>query len=123
MRLLRAQTPSLSRPSAVKGNDKHMNMKPSKFGIGQSVTRVEDIRFVSGRGAYATDAVDKAELKAVFLPSPYGHAKFTIDDIVAARAATGIRAGYVPRDSADLADLPCIAQFANADGSSTPLKH
>src|SRR6202453_4257553 len=99
-----------------------MNMKPSKFGIGQSVTRVEDIRFVSGRGAYATDAVDKAELKAVFLRSPYGHAKFTIDDLEAARAAPGVRAVYVASDFADRGDLPCLAPVANADGSSTPLK-
>src|ERR1700678_19859 len=122
MRLLRAQTPPASRPSAVTGNDKHMNMKPSKFGIGQSVTRVEDIRFVSGRGAYATDAVDKAEFEAVFLRSPYGHAKFTIDDLEAARAAPGVRAVYVASDFADLGDLPCLAPVANADGSSTPLK-
>src|SRR6202789_3806619 len=99
-----------------------MNMKPTKFGVGESVTRGEDIRFVSGRGAYATDAVDKAEFKAVFLRSPYGHAKFTIDDLEAARAAPGVRAVYVASDFADLGDLPCLAPVANADGSSTPLK-
>jgi carbon-monoxide dehydrogenase large subunit len=99
-----------------------MNMKPTKFGVGQSVKRVEDLRFVSGRGNYASDAVDKAELKAVFLRSPYGHAKFRIDDIEAARAAPGVRAVYVASDFADLGDLPCLAPVANADGSSTPLK-
>jgi aerobic carbon-monoxide dehydrogenase large subunit len=99
-----------------------MNMKPTKFGVGQSVKRVEDLRFVSGRGNYASDAVDKAELKAVFLRSPYGHAKFHIDDIEAARAAPGVRAVYVASDFADLGDLPCLAPVANADGSSTPLK-
>ncbi|MBV9909245.1 MAG: xanthine dehydrogenase family protein molybdopterin-binding subunit, partial [Hyphomicrobiales bacterium] len=99
-----------------------MNMKPTRFGVGQSVKRVEDIRFVSGRGAYASDAVDKAELKAVFLRSPYGHAKFRIDDIEAARAAPGVRAVYVASDFADLGDLPCLAPMANSDGSKTPLK-
>ncbi len=100
----------------------NMNMKPTKFGLGQSVRRVEDIRFVSGRGAYASDAVDKAELKAVFLRSPYGHAKFRIDDIGAARAAPGVRAVYVASDFADLGDLPCLAPVANSDGSNTPMK-
>ena len=99
-----------------------MNMRPTKFGVGQSVKRVEDIRLVSGRGNYASDAVDKAELKAVFLRSPYGHAKFRIDDLEAARAAPGVRAVYVASDFADLGDLPCLAPVANADGSNTPLK-
>ena len=89
-----------------------MNMRPTKFGVGQSVKRVEDIRLVSGRGNYASDAVDKAELKAVFLRSPYGHAKFRIDDIEAARAAPGVRAVYVASDFADLGDLPCLAPVA-----------
>src|ERR1700722_20229099 len=99
-----------------------MNMKPTKFGVGQSITRLEDIRLVSGRGNYATDAVDKAELKAVFLRSPYGHAKFRVDDIEAARAAPGVRAVYVASDFANLGDLPCLAPVANSDGSNTPLK-
>src|SRR6202041_632374 len=99
-----------------------MNVRPTKFGIGQSVKRVEDIRFVSGRGNYASDAVDKAELKAVFLRSPYGHAKFRIDDIEAARAAPGVRAVYVPSDFANVGDMPCVAPVANSDGSTPPLK-
>jgi aerobic carbon-monoxide dehydrogenase large subunit len=99
-----------------------MNMKPTKFGVGQSVKRVEDIRFVSGRGNYASDAVDKAELKAVFLRSPYGHAKFRIDDVEAARAAPGVRAVYVASDFANLGDLPCLAPVANSDKSKMPLK-
>jgi aerobic carbon-monoxide dehydrogenase large subunit len=99
-----------------------MNMRPTKFGIGQSVKRVEDIRFVTGLGNYASDAVDKAELKAVFLRSPYGHAKFRIDDIEAACGAPGVHAVYVASDFAELGDLPCLATVDNADGSSTPLK-
>ena len=97
-------------------------MRPTKFGVGQSIKRVEDVRLVSGRGNYASDAVDKAELKAVFLRSPYGHAKFRIDDLEAARAAPGVRAVYVVSDFADLGDLPCLAPVPNANGSKTPLK-
>src|SRR3984885_8556767 len=100
----------------------HMNMKPTKFGVGQSVKRVEDIRFVSGRGNYASDAVDKADLKAVFLRSPYGHAKFRIDDIEAARAAPGVLAVYVASDFAQIGGMPCVAPVSNSDGSDTPLK-
>ncbi len=99
-----------------------MNVRPTKFGLGQSVKRVEDIRLISGRGNYASDAVDRAELKAVFLRSPYGHAKFRIDDIEAARAAPGVRAVYIASDFADLGGMPCLAPVPNADGSKTPLK-
>ena len=97
-------------------------MRPTKFGVGQSVKRVEDVRLVSGRGNYASDAVDKAELRAVFLRSPYGHARFRVDDLEAARAAPGVRAVYVAGDFADLGGLPCLGGVDNADGSETPLK-
>ncbi len=96
--------------------------KLMKFGVGQGVKRVEDVRLVSGRGNYASDAVDGAELKAVFLRSPYGHAKFRIDDLEAARAAPGVRAVYVASDFAHLGDLPCQEKVLNADGSLTPFK-
>jgi carbon-monoxide dehydrogenase large subunit len=99
-----------------------MNMRPTKFGVGQSVKRVEDVRLISGRGNYASDAADKADLKAVFLRSPYGHAKFRIEDVEAARAAPGVHAVYVANDVANLGDLPCLAPVSNSDGSDTPLK-
>src|ERR1700692_1927728 len=99
-----------------------MNMSPTKFGVGHSVNSVEGVRLVSGQGNYASDAADKAELKAVFLRNPYGHAKFHIDDVEAARAAPGVRAVYVASDFANLGDLPCLAPVSNSDGSDTPLK-
>ena len=70
-------------------------MKPMKFGVGQGIKRIEDVRFVSGRGNYASDAVDRAELKAAF-HSPYGHAKFRIDDLDAARAMPAFAAFLSP---------------------------
>ena len=97
-------------------------MKPTKFGVGQSVKRVEDVRLVSGQGNYASDAVNNVVLKAVFLRSPYGHAKFRIEDVEAARAAPGVRAVYLAADFADLGGLPCLAPVPNADGSKTPFK-
>ena len=97
-------------------------MKPTKFGVGQGVKRVEDVRLVSGQGNYASDAVEGVELRAVFLRSPQGHAKFRIDDIEAARAAPGVRAIYVASDFAHLGALPCVAPIPNSDASNTPLK-
>ena len=97
-------------------------MKPMKFGIGQGVKRVEDVRLVGGRGNYASDAVETAALRAVFLRSPHGHAKFRIEDIEAARAAPGVQAVYLASDFADLGPMPCLAPVPNSDKSKTPLK-
>src|SRR5271154_4610976 len=96
--------------------------KMMKFGVGQGVKRVEDVRLVSGRGSYTSDASERAELRAVFLRSPYGHAKFRIDDLEAARAAPGVRAVYVAGDFSDLGPLPCLAPVPNSDKSRTLLK-
>ena len=97
-------------------------MKPTKFGIGQGVKRVEDVRLVSGRGHYASDAVERAELKAYFLRSPHGHAKFHVESVEAALASPGVRAIYIAKDFATLGGLPCEGEVLNADGSLTPLK-
>jgi len=96
--------------------------KAMKFGVGQGVKRVEDIRLVSGRGTYTSDAGEGAELRAVFLRSPYGHAKFRIEDLEAARATPGVRAVFIASDFAHLGPLPCLAPVANSDKSKTPLK-
>jgi carbon-monoxide dehydrogenase large subunit len=96
--------------------------KPMKFGVGQGVKRVEDVRLVSGRGAYASDASQSAELRAVFLRSPYGHAKFRAEDLEAARAAPGVRGVFVAGDFSNLGPLPCLAPVPNSDKSETPLK-
>ncbi len=97
-------------------------MQPMKFGIGQSVKRVEDVRLVSGRGFYSTDAADTAALRAVFLRSPYGHAKFSISDIDAVRSMPGVRGVFLAADFAELGGLPCLAPVDNSDKSRTPLK-
>ena len=97
-------------------------MKPIKFGVGQGVKRVEDVRLISGRGNYTSDASQDAELRAVFLRSPYGHARFRIEDLEAARAAPGVRGVFVASDFSNLGPLPCVAPVPNSDRSRTPLK-
>ena len=97
-------------------------VKAIKFGVGQGVKRVEDVRLVSGRGSYTSDASEGAELRAVFLRSPYGHAKFRIQDLEAARAAPGVRGVFAARDLTNLGPLPCVAAVPNSDKSKTPLK-
>ena len=61
-----------------------------KFGVGQSVRRTEDIRFVTGQGQYTDDLRFDGEGFACFHRSPHGHAKILSVDISAAKAAPGV---------------------------------
>ncbi|WP_127112700.1 xanthine dehydrogenase family protein molybdopterin-binding subunit [Shimia sediminis] len=63
-----------------------------KFGKSQSVTRVEDLRFLKGEGRYVDDIAPKDALHGVFLRSPVGHARITELDVSDAREADGVHA-------------------------------
>ena len=47
----------------------------NQFGIGQPVRRVEDRRFITGRGSYVDDLVRPRQAYAVMLRSPHAHAR------------------------------------------------
>src|SRR5579863_9298985 len=93
-----------------------------KFGLGQPLKRVEDVRLVTGAGNYAADVAEPDALIAVFLRSPYAHASFAIGDLSAAKALPGVRAVYAAGDFPALGGLPCLAPVPNADKTMTPLK-
>ena len=97
-------------------------MQRRKFGLGQSLKRVEDVRFVTGQGRYSSDAAEGAELRAAFLRSPRAHARFAVGDLSLALKIPGVRAVYTAADFANLGALPCLAPVKNSDGSQTPLK-
>ena len=97
-------------------------MAALKFGVGQPVRRVEDVRLVTGQGAFATDFAPEGALHAVFLRSPHAHAGFVVTDVKAARALPGVRGVYLAGDFAELGGLPCLSTVDNTDGSLTPLK-
>jgi carbon-monoxide dehydrogenase large subunit len=97
-------------------------MKPMKFGVGQSIKRVEDVRFITGRGKYTSDFASQGALHAVFLRSPHAHASFAFGDLSAARAMPGVKAIYLAQDFDQFDGLPCLAPMANSDKSTTPLK-
>jgi carbon-monoxide dehydrogenase large subunit len=98
------------------------SMKPMKFGVGQAVKRVEDVRLITGRGNYTSDYSPGGSLRAVFLRSPHAHAAFSFGDLDTARAMPGVKAIYVAADFSNLGDLPCLAPVPNSDGSTTSLK-
>ncbi|MBG9374839.1 xanthine dehydrogenase family protein molybdopterin-binding subunit [Panacibacter sp. DH6] len=92
--------------------------------IGKSVKRVEDKRFITGRGNYTDDIVLPKQTYACFVRSPYAHAKILNVDTAAARAMPGVVAIYTGADVADVNGVPCGWQvnFKNGDTMKEP-KH
>ncbi len=94
-----------------------------KFGIGQSVRRTEDIRFVTGQGQYTDDLRFGNEAHAAFARSPHGHARILSIDTSAALAAPGVIAVLTHEDVEAFGanPMPCQAPLKNRDGSD--IKH
>ncbi len=92
-----------------------------KFGVGQSVKRTEDIRFITGQGQYTDDLRFDSETYACFLRSPYGHAKINSIDITAAKAAPGVVdvLTYADVKAAGAKPMPCMAPVKSRDGTPT----
>lgn len=61
-----------------------------QFGIGQSVRRKEDPKFLTGRGRYVSDMVLARQSYAVFIYSPHAHADIKSIDTTAAETAPGV---------------------------------
>jgi carbon-monoxide dehydrogenase large subunit len=93
-------------------------MRPMKFGVGQALTRIEDQRFITGSGHYATDYHARGEFHAFVLRAPYASARFRFGDLAAARAMPGVALILTHAEVAHLGDLPCQAPVKNADGSA-----
>ena len=90
-----------------------------KFGIGQSVRRTEDIRFVTGHGRYTDDIHFEGETQVAFTRSPHAHAKITAIDISAAQAAPGVVAVLTQADvdAFGAGPMPCHLPLKSRDGS------
>ena len=94
-----------------------------KFGVGQSVARVEDKRFVTGAGCYTDDVTSGAGLRVAFLRAPYAHARLQNLDYSAAVSAPGVRlvASQADLDADQVGDIHCQLQIENFDGSKMPM--
>jgi len=90
-----------------------------KFGVGQSVRRVEDPRLLRGFGRYSDDVNLPRQAYAVVVRSPHAHAAIRSIDASAARKASGVLAVLTGADlAADrLGDLPTDKSRKRRDGS------
>jgi carbon-monoxide dehydrogenase large subunit len=70
----------------------------AKFGIGQSVTRFEDVRLLKGEGRYLNDVNLPGQAHAVVLRSPHAHARIRGIEVDRALKAPGVLAVYTGAD-------------------------
>jgi aerobic carbon-monoxide dehydrogenase large subunit len=92
----------------------------TKFGLAQSVHRVEDPRLLKGNGRYTDDIVLPGMLHGIVLRSPHAAAILGKIDTAAAASVAGVKAIYTAADlNADrIGPLPCAAPVQNRDGSA-----
>lgn len=91
----------------------------NETGIGAAVRRVEDKRFLTGRGNYIDDIDQRGQLYAWMLRSPHAHARIDGVDTTAAAQAPGVVAIFTGADMAadEVGGIPCAWQIHNKDGS------
>ncbi len=70
----------------------------NKFGIGQPVPRVEDPRFITGRGRYVDDIELPHQAHGVVVMSPHAHARIKSIDTSKAKASEGVLAVLIGAD-------------------------
>ncbi|NMI01625.1 xanthine dehydrogenase family protein molybdopterin-binding subunit [Pseudonocardia acidicola] len=78
--------------------------KDNRTWVGQSIRRVEDPKFLRGKGGYIADLVEPGMLHAAVLRSPHAHARITRIDTAAALAAPGVHTVITGARAAELCD-------------------
>ncbi len=91
-----------------------------KFGVNQSVNRVEDQRLITGSGEYTDDINLPGQLYGYMLRSPVAHGKILSIDLDDAKSAPGvvdiITGAELEADEANI--RPCMIPLKNKDGSN-----
>jgi len=89
-----------------------------EFGIGQPLRRVEDVRFVTGRGRYTDDINLDGQACGLVVRSPHAHAELGTIDVQAALQVPGVLAVYTHADLAadGIGDIECGVEIECKDG-------
>lgn len=92
----------------------------AKFGIGDSVRRLEDPRLLTGGGRYTDDTkLSQPAARMYVLRSPHAHADIRKLDTTAAKKAPGVLAVFTGADveKEGFGDVPCLVPLDNRDGT------
>ncbi len=91
-----------------------------RFGSGQAVRRIEDEGLLKGQGQFTDDLAPQGTLRAVFVRSPYPHARIVSVDAAQARAMPGVVQVVTGAELADAGVKPLAGpppNFKRPDGS------
>lgn len=93
----------------------------AKFGLSQSIRRIEDPRLLKGGGRYTDDVAVAGQAQGHVLRSPHAHAKINAISTAAAKAMPGVLGIWTGADlaAAGIGHLPCLAPVKSLDGSPT----
>ena len=89
-----------------------------QFGIGQSLTRIEDERFLTGKGKYVADINLPDQAYAYILRSPHPHARISPIDASNALKVDGVLEVLTGQNvvADGLGEIPC-SQLAGDGGT------
>lgn len=87
--------------------------------LGQSITRREDRRFLTGHGRYAGNTAPAKALNVLFVRSPHAHAQIAGIDTGPALDLPGVAAIYTARDlvADKVGHLPAISEIKDEAGN------
>jgi carbon-monoxide dehydrogenase large subunit len=87
-------------------------------GLGEPLRRLEDPRLLTGRGRFTISIPSPGALHALFLRSPYAHARIRSIATEAALAMPGVHAVYTAADTvaAGLGHNPCLSEIKDVNG-------
>jgi aerobic carbon-monoxide dehydrogenase large subunit len=94
-----------------------------QFGVGQPVRRVEDRRFITGRGTYVDDISRPRQAHAHMLRSPHAHARIAAIELSEALSAPGVLAVLTGEDLArdGIGGISCLSAVTNRDQSPSAM--
>lgn len=106
-------------PDVTSETTQPRNVADPATGIGVSVKRKEDARFVTGQGRYVDDHQFHRQLYARFVRSPYAHAAIESIDTSFAMESPGVVAVYTGQDlRADgVGSIPCGWLIHDTEGN------
>ena len=93
---------------------------PKDFGIGASVKRREDVRFLTGKGRYTDDFNRHGQTYVAFVRSDVAHGRIRSIDTSAAAAMPGVLKVFTAEDFASAGGIPCGWQIHDRAGD--PMK-
>ena len=92
-------------------------------GIGMAARRLEDERFLTGRGRYTDDVALPRQAWGCVVRAPHAHAEIGSIGTTAALAMPGVRAVFTAADlaAAGIGAIPCVMAPNSADGSAAAI--